>query len=148
MKNRDESGVMDRYGDIIDLPHHVSAVHPQMSLWERAAQFSPFAALSGHGDAIRETGRLTDEWIQLGEDSRESLDGKLQILQEHIREHPQVTVTFFKPDARKEGGAYETVSGSLKKIDTYERKLVMAGGKTVLMEHVIQMECGLFWEEE
>lgn len=145
IQHKGKRDVMGKYGDIIDLPHHVSNVHPQMPLEERAAQFSPFAALTGHGDAIRETARFTDAFVELDEDRRESLDEKLFILQEHIREQPQVTITFFRPDARKAGGAYETVSG---RVDTYERKLVMADGITVSMGYIIQMECGLFWEEE
>ncbi|MCI8605871.1 MAG: YolD-like family protein [Hungatella sp.] len=137
-----------KYEDMLDLPHHVSSVHPQMALSDRAAQFAPFAALTGYGDAIRETARLTDDFVWLDEDNRGSLDGKLRVLQEHIKERPEVTVTFFRPDGRKTGGAYETVTGNLKKIDTFARKLVMADGTAVLMEYVIQMECGLFWEEE
>lgn len=148
IQHKGKRDVMGKYGDIIDLSHHVSNVHPQMPLEERAAQFSPFAALAGHGDAIRETARFTDAFVELDEDRRESLDEKLFILQEHIREQPKVTITFFRPDARKAGGAYETVSGRLKKVDTYERKLVMADGITVSMGYIIQMECGLFWEEE
>ncbi|MCI8837341.1 MAG: YolD-like family protein [Hungatella sp.] len=135
-----------RYDDIMDLPHHVSAVHPQMPLSDRAAQFSPFAALTGYGDAVRETARITDAFVCLDEDSRESLDGKLCILQEHIGERPEVTVTFFRPDNRKDGGTYETATGNLKKIDTWGRKLVMSDGTVVSMDYVIQMESGLFWK--
>lgn len=146
--DRKKGVTQGQYDDIINLPHHVSAVHQQMSLWDRAAQFSPFAALSGYEDAVREAARLTDAWIQPGEADRENMDGKLWILQEHIKEHPEVTVTFFKPDDRKDGGTYESVSGNLRKIDMYERKLVMTDGTTILMEYIIQMECGLFWEDE
>ena len=135
-----------RYDDILHLPHHVSSVHPQMPLAERAAQFAPFAALTGHGDAIRETARITDAYIRLDEDSRESLDGKLSILQEHMDRHPPITITFFRPDARKEGGAYESVSGTVRKVDTWKRKLVLADGREVPMEYIMDMDSELFWE--
>ena len=115
IQHKGKRDVMGKYGDIIDLPHHVSNVHPQMPLEERAVQFSPFAALTGHGDAIRETARFTDAFVELDEDRRESLDEKLFILQEHIREQPQVTITFFRPDARKAGGLMRRCQGGLKR---------------------------------
>ena len=91
------------YEDIIGLPHHVSKVHPQMSIYDRAAQFSPFAALTGHEAAIQETARLTEEQAELNEDKKEELNEKLQELMAHAEEHLAVTVTYFKPDDRKEG---------------------------------------------
>ena len=94
------------YDDIINLPHHVSTRHPQMSMYDRAAQFSPFAALTGYDDAIQETGRLTEQKIELDEETLEKLDERFQILQEHLGEQPEVRFTYFKPDERKEGGAY------------------------------------------
>ena len=99
------------YADIIDLPHHVSKKHPQMPMEKRAAQFSPFAAVSGHDEAIYETARLTDEQLELSEDE------KLQWLREHIKEQPEITVTYVQPDEKKNGGAYVTVTGSAKKVD-------------------------------
>lgn len=89
------------YEDIIGLPHHVSTVHPQMSIYDRAAQFSPFAALTGHEAAIQETARLTEEQAELNEDKKEELNEKLQELMAHAEEHLAVTVTYFKPDDRK-----------------------------------------------
>ena len=85
-----------KYDDIIHLPHPVSRKHPRMSAWNRAAQFSPFAALTGHSDAIQETERLTDEWIELEEDQKTRLNEQLQILREHLPSQPQVEITFFK----------------------------------------------------
>ena len=105
------------YADIIDLPHHVSKKHPQMPMEKRAAQFSPFAAVSGHDEAIYETARLTDEQLELSEDEIALIDEMLQRLQEHIKEQPEVTVTYFQPDEKKNGGAYVTVTGSAKKVD-------------------------------
>lgn len=137
-----------RYDDIIDLPHPVSKTHPQMSLWDRAAQFAPFAALTGHGAAIRETARLTEAFVRPEEDSRECLDGKLSVLLEHMEEQPEVTVTFFRPDQRKEGGAYMSVSGRVRKVDTWKRTLVMEDGTAVPMEYVIAMEGEVFYDWE
>ena len=97
------------YADIIDLPHHVSKRHPQMPMEKRAAQFSLFAAMVGHDAAIRETARLTEEQLELTEDAKAIIDGKLQMIQEHIKEQPEVTVTYFQPDEKKSGGAYVTV---------------------------------------
>lgn len=129
-----------RYDDIIHLPHPVSRTHPQMSLWDRAAQFAPFAALTGHGAAIAETARLTERFAQPDEDWRESLDGKLSGLLEQMGDQPEVTVTFFRPDERKAGGAYVSVSGRIRKVDTWERKLVMEDGTEVPMDYVIDLE--------
>ena len=137
-----------RYDDIIGLPHPVSRTHPQMSLWDRAAQFAPFAALTGHGAAIRETARLTEDFAQPDEDSRESLDGKLSVLMERLGEGPEVTVTFFRPDERKAGGTYVSVSGKVRKVDTWKRELVLADGTAVPMEYVIEMEGDVFYDWE
>lgn len=111
------------YEDIIGLPHHVSSKRPQMSMLDRAAQFSPFAALTGYDDAIQETGRLTDMKIEIGEEAREALDRKQQYLQEIIADRPEITITYFLPDERKAGGSYTSLTGTLKRIDYYERVL-------------------------
>ena len=105
------------YADIIDLPHHVSKHHPQMPMEKHAAQFSPFAAMVGHDAAIRETARLTEEQMELTGDAEAIIDGKLQMLQAHIKEQPEVIVTYFQPDEKKSGGAYVTVTGFAKKVD-------------------------------
>lgn len=109
------------YDDIIDLPRHVSTTRPQMSRENRAAQFSPFAALTGYDAAIRETARLTDEKIELGEGAVADLDMKLGMLADLIDDHPEIAMIYFRPDEKKSGGSYVTVAGALKKIDEYER---------------------------
>ena len=129
-----EKGIMQDshcYDDIINLPRHISSVRPPMPVADRAAQFMPFAALTGFGDAIEETGRLTDDRMELEEDVIEELDGKLQYLREHVKEHPEISVTYFQPDARKAGGAYATAAGRIRKVDFYERMLVMEDGTEV-----------------
>lgn len=107
----------DSYEDIIRLPHHVSATHPQMPAADRAAQFSPFAALTGYGDIIAETSRNTDIRIEPDEDLREELDLKLRILAGHVQNPPEVTLTYFQPNLRKEGGTYRTIVCRITKID-------------------------------
>ncbi|MDD6445646.1 MAG: hypothetical protein PUF81_07370 [Lachnospiraceae bacterium] len=129
-----------KYDDIIRLPHHVSTRHPQMSIHDRAAQFSPFAALTGHDAAIRETERLTEEWVELDEDSKEQLDERLQMIREHLAERPEITFTFFQPDERKQGGAYRTITGKVKKIDEYEHRILLEDGTALMVEHLVSIE--------
>lgn len=129
-----------RYDDMLDLPHHVSAVHPHMSLYDRAAQFAPFKALSGYEDDVAEEARLTDARIELDEGRIEYLDAQLQLLEEKLPESPEVTVTFFQPDERKAGGAYRTVTGRAKKIDMTARALLLRGGVRIPIEDIYDME--------
>ena len=119
------------YDDIIHLPHPTSKKHPRMSMEERAAQFSPFAALTGFGGVIQETGRLTDARVELGESDRAELEQTLNFLDSQEEEHPLVQVTYFLPDERKEGGAYVTVTGRLKRIDQAEGTLLLQEGVRV-----------------
>lgn len=128
------------YDDMIHLPHPTSARHPRMPLSERAAIFSPFAALSGHAAAIAETARLTDQRVELDEDTKAELDRKQAVLQEHLAEQPEVTVTWFQPDERKDGGAYVTDTGRLKKIDPMERTLILLDGTRIPLEDVAALE--------
>ena len=126
------------YDDIINLPHHVSATRPQMSMMDRAAQFSPFAALTGYDAAIKETGRLTNEKIEMDEEALSILNMKFQILARSLDDEPEVTFTYFKPDERKTGGAYLTASGVVKKIDDFERMIVMRNGTKIPMDDVLR----------
>lgn len=136
------------YDDIIDLPHPVSKRHPQMPLSDRAAQFAPFAALTGHDEAIRETARLTDSFVELSEEQREKLDQRLQMLLAEMRADPlrapEINATYFQPDEKKDGGAYVSVSGSVKKVDGYRRQIWFTDGTTLPMEHLISIEGELF----
>ena len=128
------------YDDMIDLPHPTSKKHPRMSIQNRAAIFSPFAALSGHGAAIAETARLTDRRMELDEDTKAELDRRQAVLLEHIDEQPEVTVTWFQPDERKDGGAYLTATGRLKKIDEMKRILSLQDGTSIPLEDVVGLE--------
>ncbi len=128
-----------KYDDIIDLPHHQSSTRPHMSGIDRAAQFSPFAALVGYDGAIKETARLTGQRIELDADAIEILDEKLRYLQEHIGERPEASITYFVPDSRKQGGAYTTISGPVKKVDDIERVVVMEGRMTIPIDGIIEI---------
>ncbi|MGF7145579.1 hypothetical protein HNQ56_004022 [Anaerotaenia torta] len=132
------------YDDIIHLPRHVSAKHPQMSISDRAAQFSPFAALTGHGSAIKETARLTDERVELDEDRKEVLSERLQMIAERLKEHPEITITYFQPDAKKDGGAYVTATGTVKKIDGYQRVVIMMDSTEIPINEIISIEGRIF----
>ncbi len=132
------------YEDILNLPHHVSKTRPQMSMLDRAAQFSPFAALTGYDDAIKETGRLTDEKIEMDEDRKAALDMKQAYLIEMIDEQPEISITYFLPDTKKSGGAYVTVTGNLKRFDEYERLLILTDGKKIPMYDIADIESDLF----
>lgn len=125
-----------RYDDIINLPHHVSKNHPQMDTLNRAAQFSPFAALTGYDEAIEETARLTDSKIELDEVSKASLDEKLRIIQEQLSNRPEITITYFQRDEKKDGGAYISVSGVVKKIDYFKRVLIMQDGSKIEIDDI------------
>lgn len=135
---------MGKYDDIMDLPHHVSKKHPQMPLSDRAAQFSPFAALRGHRAMIEETERLTEDRTELGEDKREEIALRLQILRERAGEKPEVMITFFIPDGRKAGGSYQTVLGTVKKVDEYKRQAVMEDGTVIPVKNISGIEGRIF----
>lgn len=134
------------YDDIIEFPHHVSESRPQMSRIDRAAQFSPFAALTGYETAVRETARLTDVRKELDENVRAMLDGKLQVIQEHLVEQPEITITYFKPDERKSGGSYIDFTGCVKKIDFFEYKVIMEDGMEIPVEDIFEITGSLFDE--
>lgn len=116
---------MGRYDDIINLPRHVSTTHPHMSVYDRAAQFAPFAALTGYDAAIDETARLTDRQYDLDNDELAELELKLNQLQYMIQDKPKIAVTYFEADDRKSGGRYITVTGNLDRIDTFLGALML-----------------------
>ena len=120
-----------KYDDIIALPHPEPRTHPRMSLHDRAAQFSPFAALTGHSAAIAETGRLTDSRITLDESEMARVDAELQHLQELLPSRPTVSITYFVPDERKAGGSYQTVTGTVRRIDTVNGVLLLTDRREI-----------------
>jgi len=136
--------VNEKYDEIMGLPHHVSKTRPQMPMSDRAAQFAPFAALTGYDAAIKETGRLTDERIELDVEALSALDMKYQLLMEALDEAPEVTITYFQPDERKAGGKYVSAVGTVKKIDDFERRITMRDGTRIPMDDVLSIDGELF----
>ena len=128
-----------RYDDLLDLPHPVSQKHPRMSAHDRAAQFSPFAALTGHSAAMEETARLTDQKLEPSELQLEELNANLQILQTHIHEKPAVRIAYFMPDARKSGGEYLTVRGNVRHIDESTQMLILTDDTRIPLEDILTL---------
>lgn len=130
------------YTDILNLPHPTSKKHPRMTRTARAAQFAPFAALTGYNEAIKETSRLTDEQLDLDDTEKDQLNKKLQLLRQNLPRQLPITITFFIPDTQKTGGSYQTITGSVKKIQEYERRLIMTDETIIPIEAII----GLYGE--
>lgn len=136
----------NKYDDIINLPHHKSITHSHMSMIDRAAQFSPFAALPCYGDAVKETARITDAKIELDESEKALTNEKLLMIAEHLDNKPLVSITYFNPDTKKKGGEYLTITGTVKKLDVYNNQIKMTDGTTVKFDDIISVESDLFTE--
>lgn len=132
-----------KYDDIIHLPHHSSAVHRRMPILDRAAQFAPFAALAGYGDAVKETARLTDARMELSDDEKDFLDARLASVACRLAVQPQITVTYFEADGKKEGGAYRTHAGAVKKIDFTKCTLLFSDGVRIPLPDILRLEDGI-----
>ena len=117
----------EKYEDMLYLPHPVSAARPRMALQDRAAQFSPFAALTGYDDALRETARLTERFIELDEDGKQEIDRQISYLQQHPLDTVPVKIIYFVPDEKKDGGSYTAVEGCVRKIDENTKSLQIQG---------------------
>ena len=137
-----------RYEDMLELPHHISRERPQMAMEERGAQFSPFAALTGDGDAIRETGRLTERQLELEPDVKDRLNEKLRLLMELPSPRSEVSIVYFLPDEKKEGGSYVSVRGRVKKVDENSRQIVLENGGRIPLEAVMELDGDIFSSEE
>ena len=133
------------YEDIVDLPHHVSRKHPQPTVADRAARFAPFAAITGYDEMVLEEARITDDRIELDENSKAALNEKLNMILEFIDEQPEVSITYFEPDKRKAGGAYVTVTGTVKRIDEYEHLVIMTDGKKINIDDIYNLQSELFY---
>lgn len=142
MKTNNENS--HNYDDIINLPHYTSKKRPRMSMHDRAAQFSPFAALTGYEDAVEETARLTDSKIELDDDKAADINAKLQLIKEHLSKQPEVTVTYFVPDEKKSGGAYLTFTDRVRIIDEYEKSIVFISGKRIAINNIYSIEGEMF----
>ncbi len=133
-----------KYDDIIHLPHHVSPKRARMSMVDRGAQFSPFAALVGYDAAIQETARLVDQAIELDEGGKELLDERLRMVMERAEECPEITATYFRPDLYKAGGAYVSFTGKVKKVDGYTHAILFTDGTAIDFDSIISIDGELF----
>ena len=128
-----------KYDDIINLPHHESKKHQRMSLEARSAQFAPFAALTGYDEVIRETARLTNKRIEINEEMKAILDEKLLLIKTQIKSKPNITVTYFVPDSKKDGGKYITVTGKVIKIDIYKQHIILENKIEIPISEIIEI---------
>ncbi len=137
-------GDTHKYDDIIGLPHYTSKKRSSMSISDRAAQFSPFAALRGYGSAINEAARLTETRHELDENFKDILDGKLRMILPHISERPEITVTYFAPDKKKSGGAYISVTGHVKRLDTEKRSVIFSDNTEIHFDDIYDITGEMF----
>ena len=134
---------MENYNDIINLKRPVSK-HPKMSLYQRSAQFAPFAALTGYEGQVKETARLTDKKIELDEEVKVMLDMKIQVIQEMLSNNPELEITYFISDSKKKGGRYDTIIDSIKKIDNYKQQFIMKNGLIIDIKEIININSDIF----
>ena len=134
---------MGNYDDIINLKRPISK-HPKMSLYQRSAQFAPFAALTGYEGQVKETARLTDRRIELDEEMKLILDLKIQVIKEMLSDNPEVEITYFIPDTRKDGGRYETIINNVKKIDSYNEHIIMQNNLKIEIKEIININSNIF----
>lgn len=132
------------YEDIVNLPSHISKKYPQPTMLERAARFAPFAAITGYEEMVLEEARETEDRIDLDEGTLADLNRRLNMIQESLEEEPQIKIMYFEPDKRKSGGAYVTITGIVKRIDEYERHMLMADGKKIPIDQIYGLESKLF----
>lgn len=133
------------YEDIVNLPPHISKRHPQPTMMDRAARFAPFAAITGYEEMVLEEARVTEERVDLDEGALSLLNEKLNMIQEFLDEEPEITITYFEPDKKKSGGAYVSVTGTVKRIDEYERIILMNDGKKIRIEDIYAIGSNLFY---
>ncbi len=136
-----------KYDDIINLPHPDSTEYARMSMANRAAQFLPFAALTGYDDAVEEASRLTKEKVELDENRKEILNNKLLFLEEHSSENPEATITYFVPDERKDGGEYQSITGKYKKTDPYMHTVFLQNGIKIRLDDIFDIQIPSFFAE-
>ena len=134
---------MRKYDEIITIPHFDPVNHKRMSIEERSAQFSPFAALTGYSDSIKETTRLTNQKIELSEDIKYEIDMKLQLIESHIKEKPEVSIIYFVKDKKKSGGSYDEYKGIIRRIDKVNSKIIFVDKTNILLNDIIAIKCEL-----
>lgn len=134
----------NNYEDIINLPHHISSKHPQMSIEARSAQFTPFSALSGYDDAVKETERRTESRLEIDEESKNRLNNKLNIILNNIKHNPKITFTYFVYDQKKSGGKYITTTGKVKKVNIIEQYITLMDKTQIPINEIINMKGDIF----
>ena len=134
----------NKYDHIINLPHYISEKRPRMPMIDRAAQFAPFAALTGYDDAVKETGRLTDVATELPEYVKANINDKLRIIMECIDIKPEINITYFIPDSKKAGGAFTTITGVVKSVEEYERIVILTDKTVIPMDRMYAIEGEIF----
>lgn len=132
------------YDDIVNLPPHISKKYPQPTMEERAARFAPFAAITGYEEMVLEEARVTEEWVELDDGTKSILNEKLQIILDYLHDEPVITFTYFEPDKKKSGGAYVSLTGTVKRIDEYEKCVMLTDGTKIPIEHIFGIESELF----
>lgn len=130
---------MNKYDDIINLPHHVSKTRNPMSLYNRAAQFAPFAALTGYDDAIEETARLTETKVELSDELKNDLNQKINFIKNNIKVHPEITIKYFVLDNKKSGGIYKSLTSIIKKVDDFNKCFIFADNTNVYFDDIISI---------
>ncbi|MGN1457373.1 MAG: hypothetical protein ACI4XP_05390 [Acutalibacteraceae bacterium] len=141
MKNYNDN---HKYDDIINLPHHQSQTRVHMSLYDRAAQFSPFSALTGYDDAVKESARLTDKKHELSDEAISQLNAKLMFIKEQIKNQPEITVAYFVPDEKKDGGSYITEKSAVKRIDDFQRVIILKNNAKIPFDDISDIEGEIF----
>lgn len=135
---------VDKYEDIIDLPHYEPKNHTRMSMKSRAAQFAPFAALTGYDEAVKETARITDKKIEIDDGLKTLLNNRLQILIDNIKSKPKASFTYFVKDKNKDGGKYITIIGSIKKVDKVKELVILENKTSISINDIINITSDLF----
>ncbi len=130
---------MSKYDNIINLPHYELKNHKRMSMESRAAQFSPFAALTGFSDSVKEIARLTDKERDLSEDMKSKIDMKLQLIEEHLNERPEITILYFVKDKKKSGGEYLEYTGNIRRIDIANKKIIFIDKKIICLDDIFDI---------
>jgi len=131
---------MDKYDDIINLPHYEPKYHPRMSKYKRSAQFAPFAALVGYDEQVQECSRLTDKRLEIDDELKEKINNKLNKINELIKNSPEVEITYFIPDKKKDGGKYITEKGNVKRIDYINRFIKLTDNKKIILDDLIDIK--------
>lgn len=134
---------MSKYDDIINMPRHISKTRPQMSLYNRSAQFAPFAALAGYEERVKETARLTDTKIEIDDGLKNILNMKLNIINEHLKEKPEITITYFIKDNKKSGGKYSTLKCVIRRIDLVNQEIILYDRSVIKLYDIINISGNL-----